>query len=81
MTNFHIYFYDIKRRFPNCAPQRPGASRDFAKYCFLFELCVLFFQTAAKLSGRIVIKLFDLNYLMNGSVRYLFWSTGAVKNC
>ena len=79
MTNFHIYFYDTKRRFLNCAPRHPGASRDFSKYCFCLNLCVLFFQTATKLSGQIVTKLFGLNYLINGSVRYLYWPRGAVK--
>ena len=34
-----------------------------------FNLCALFFQTATKLLGQIVIKLFGRNYLMKGSVR------------
>jgi hypothetical protein len=34
-----------------------------------------------KLLGQIVIKLFGLNYLINGGVRHLFWPRGAVKNC
>jgi len=80
MTDFNVYFYDIRRRFPHCAPRRPRAR--FFKILFFFSnLCVLFFQTATKLSGQIVIKLFGLNYLINGSVRYFFWPRWAVKNC
>jgi len=40
---------------------------------FSINLCVLFFQTATKLLGQIFIKLFGLNYLTNGSVRYFLW--------
>jgi hypothetical protein len=80
MTNFHIYFYDTKRRFLYCAPRRPGASRDFSKYCFFcLNLCVLFFQTATKFLGQTVLKLFGPEYWINGSVIYFSWSRGAVK--
>jgi hypothetical protein len=46
-----------------------------------FSLCVLFFQTATKLLGQIVIKFLGLNYLINGSVKYFLWHRGAVKSC
>ena len=42
---------------------------------------LLVFQTATKLLRQIVIKLFQPNCLINGSVRYLFWPRGAVNNC
>ena len=51
------------------------------KNIVFFNLIVFFFffQTATKLLGQIVIKLFEPNYLINGSVRYFFWPRGAIK--
>jgi len=39
----------------------------------------MFFQTAIKLLGQMLTKMFGVNYLINESVRYCFWSRGAVK--
>ena len=71
--------YSIARRFPNCA-QRVAVG--YLKIVFFFfNLFVVFFQTATKLLGQTIIKLFGNNYLINRSVRYIFWPRGAVKNC
>jgi len=40
-----------------------GRMKMVSKYCFSFNLCVLFFEKATKLLGQIVIKLFGPNYL------------------
>jgi hypothetical protein len=40
---------------------------------------VINYQTAIKLLWQTVFKLFGLNCLINGSVRYFFWPRGAVK--
>jgi hypothetical protein len=55
--------------------------RMFQNIIFSFNACVLFFQTASKLLGQIVIKLSGADYLINGSVSYFSWPRGAVKNC
>jgi hypothetical protein len=55
--------------------------RIFQNVVFSFNLFVLFFQTATKLLGQIVINLFWPNYLIDGSVGYLYWPWGAAKNC
>ena len=46
---------------------------------FSFNLCVLFFQTATKLFGQIVSKLFGSKCLLKRSVGYFFWPRGAVQ--
>ena len=65
----------VHRQFPKCASRRNGI---FQKVVFCLNLCV-FFQTATKLSGQIVITLFEPNCLTSGSVTYCFWPGGAVK--
>jgi len=45
--------------------ERRDAPRYISKYCFLFiNVCVLFFQTANKLLGQVVITFFGPNYLI-----------------
>ena len=61
------------RRFPNCAPRRLGI---FQNIYIFFSLCV-FFQTATRLLGQIVIKLFGPNYLINGML-YISFGLGAL---
>jgi hypothetical protein len=51
----------------------------FQNVVFSLNLCVLVFLTATKLLGQTVIKLFGLNYLTKGSVRFYFWPRGAAK--
>jgi uncharacterized membrane protein len=57
--------------------------RDAAGYFkilfFTFDLRTLLFQMANTLLGQIAIILFAPNFLMKGSVWYLFWPSGAVK--
>ena len=67
------------RRYPNCAPRRPGALRDISKYFFCFDLCVRFFQTVTKLLGHIPNKLFGPNDLKTRSGRYFVWPKSGVK--
>jgi hypothetical protein len=63
----------LRRRFPSYAPQ------DISKcFVFSFNLFVLFFQTATKLLGQIVVKLFWPNCLIDGSAGYLYWLSGTV---
>ena len=71
-----LLYIALRRRFPNCAPRRRGT---FQNIVFSFNLCVLFILTATKLLGQTVINLPRPNYLIKGSVRYLFWRRGAVK--
>ena len=73
--------YLIQRRLPNCAPRRFRALRDISECFFSCNLCILYFKMANTLLGHTVIKLFWPNYLIKGSVRWLFWPKGAVKNC
>jgi hypothetical protein len=70
---------NLTRQFPACAPRRPVTPLDISKYCFFFAICVLFFQTATKLLGQIVIMLLGFNYLTKGSVGYFFWPRDAVN--
>jgi hypothetical protein len=53
--------------------------RIFQNVVFSFNLFVLFFQTATKLLGQILIKLFWLKYSIDGSWGYLYWPWGTVK--
>jgi hypothetical protein len=55
-----------------------GRRRIF-QFFFFCNLCELFFQTPTKLLGQIIIELFGPMYLIKGSVRYLFWPRGVVK--
>ena len=63
--------YRSRQQFPYCVRDATG----YFKICLFFflNLCVLVFQMATDLLGQIVIKLFGPNYLLNRSVRYIFW--------
>jgi hypothetical protein len=56
----------------------PGCCRIFQNIVIPFNFYVLFFQTATKLLGQIVINSFTPNYVINRSVREFLWSMGAV---
>jgi len=63
-------------RFPYCP--EAGQRGLFQNIVFSFNLCVLFFQMTTMLLD-IIIKLYGLNYLINGSAMYFFWPGGAMK--
>ena len=50
----------------------PGRHGIFQNIVFSLNLCVLFFQTATKLLGQVVIKISWSDYLIKGSVTYFF---------
>jgi len=57
----------------------PGCYRIFKNIVILFNFYVVFFQTATKLLGQIVIKYFGPNYVIHRSARDLFWPMGTVN--
>jgi hypothetical protein len=38
----HREIMSIERRFPNCAPRRPGAPRDISNYCVFLSICMYY---------------------------------------
>jgi hypothetical protein len=77
-TRTHLkHLHRLEQRFPNCALRRPGI---FQNIIFSYDLCVLFFQTAANLLGQTVIKLFGPKHLIIEFARYLLWLRSTVKN-
>lgn len=65
--------YRTWQRFPHCVRGAAGYFKILFFFFLSFSLCVLTFQMATELLGRIVITLFLPNYLLNRSVRYFFW--------
>jgi len=74
----YIYYIPATPKLCAVALGRCGKCKNIV---FSFNLCVLFFQTATKLLGQIVNRWFGPNYLLQRSVRYLFWPKGTVKKC
>jgi len=60
-------------------PAAPRGAAGYFKILFSLSICALFFQTAAKLLGQTVIKLYGCDYLIKGNISFLFWPRDALK--
>lgn len=47
---------------------------------FLLNLGILIFSNYYVIRAYIFIEMFDLNYLINGTIRYFFWLIDIMKN-
>jgi hypothetical protein len=74
-------FVRVDNRFQNCYPRCPEARGILQIFEGNTELKIAESgNTVSDECEAIVVKLSGLNYLINGSVRYLFWPRGLCEN-